>query len=133
MPLTPKHFDVLRVLVQHSGHLVEKERLLKEVWPDSYVEEGALNRSVSVLRKALGESASGQKYIETVPKRGYRFVAPVTVSSRRAPQLRRRDDSRGVRCRSGVAGSAAASKLAQSTIASAPPFHCERRVSPACF
>jgi Tol biopolymer transport system component/DNA-binding winged helix-turn-helix (wHTH) protein len=78
VPLTPKIFDVLRVLVQNGGHLVEKERLLREVWPDSFVEEGALNRSVSVLRKALGESSSGQKYIETVPKRGYRFVAPVT-------------------------------------------------------
>lgn len=78
VPLTPKIFDVLRVLVQNGGHLVEKERLLKEVWPDSFVEEGTLNRSVSVLRKALGESPSGQKYIETAPKRGYRFVAPVT-------------------------------------------------------
>jgi Tol biopolymer transport system component/DNA-binding winged helix-turn-helix (wHTH) protein len=78
VPLTPKVFDVLRVLVQNGGHLVEKEKLLKEVWPDSFVEEGTLNRSVSVLRKALGESPSEQKYIETVPKRGYRFVAPVT-------------------------------------------------------
>ena len=78
VPLTPKIFDVLRVLVQNGGHLVEKERLLKEVWPDSFVEEGTLNRSVSVLRKALGERPSEQKYIETMPKRGYRFVAPVT-------------------------------------------------------
>jgi Tol biopolymer transport system component/DNA-binding winged helix-turn-helix (wHTH) protein len=78
VPLTPKIFEVLRVLVQNGGHLVEKETLLKGVWPDSFVEEGALNRSVSVLRKALGENASGEKYIETVPKRGYRFVAPVT-------------------------------------------------------
>jgi Tol biopolymer transport system component/DNA-binding winged helix-turn-helix (wHTH) protein len=81
VPLTPKIFDVLRVLVQNGGHLVEKESLLKEVWPDSIVEEGTLNRSVSVLRKALGESASGQKYIETVPKRGYRFVAPIIVEA----------------------------------------------------
>lgn len=78
LPLTPKIFEVLRVLVQNAGHLVEKETLLKEVWPDSFVEEGALNRSISVLRKALGESAEAQKYIETVPKRGYRFIAPVT-------------------------------------------------------
>ena len=77
VPLTPKIFDVLRVLVQNDGHLVEKEGLLKEVWPDSFVEEGTLNRSVSVLRKALGDSPSGHRYIETVPKRGYRFVAPV--------------------------------------------------------
>ena len=78
VPLTPKNFDVLRVLVQNAGHLVEKERLLKEVWPDSFVEEGALNRSVSILRKALGERLSGPKFIETIPKRGYRFVATLT-------------------------------------------------------
>jgi DNA-binding winged helix-turn-helix (wHTH) protein len=85
LPLTPKIFDVLRVLVQNGGHLVEKEGLLREVWPDSFVEEGALSRSVSVLRKVLGESPSGQKYIETVPKRGYRFVAPVTECLRESP------------------------------------------------
>jgi Tol biopolymer transport system component/DNA-binding winged helix-turn-helix (wHTH) protein len=79
VPLTPKVFDVLCVLVQNHGHLVEKERLLKEVWPDAFVEEGALNRSVSLLRKALGDSPAGQEYIETAPKRGYRFIAPITV------------------------------------------------------
>jgi Tol biopolymer transport system component/DNA-binding winged helix-turn-helix (wHTH) protein len=77
LPLTPKVFDVLRVLVQNSGRLVEKERLLAEVWPGSFVEEGALSRSVSILRKTLGDNGS-REYIETVPKRGYRFVAPVT-------------------------------------------------------
>ena len=77
VPLTPKNFAVLRILVQNGGHLVEKERLLKEVWPDSFVEEGALNRSVSVLRKTLGEGSAGHRYIETIPKRGYRFVALV--------------------------------------------------------
>ena len=77
VPLTPKIFAVLTVLVQNHGHLVEKDTLLKEVWPDSFVEEGTLNRSVSVLRKAFGDSPSGHRYIETVPTRGYRFVAPV--------------------------------------------------------
>jgi Tol biopolymer transport system component/DNA-binding winged helix-turn-helix (wHTH) protein len=77
VPLTPKVFAVLRVLVENSGHLVSKDDLIKEVWPDSFVEEGALNRAVSVLRKALDDQASAQKYIETVPKRGYRFVAEV--------------------------------------------------------
>ena len=56
LALTPKVFDVLRVLVQDSGHLVEKERLLAEVWQDSFVEEGALSRSISILRKTLGEN-----------------------------------------------------------------------------
>ena len=53
VPLTPKVFEVLRVLVQNSGHLVEKEELLRQIWPDSFVEEANLNRSVSILRKAL--------------------------------------------------------------------------------
>jgi Tol biopolymer transport system component/DNA-binding winged helix-turn-helix (wHTH) protein len=76
VPLTPKTFELLRVLVQHAGHLVQKDTLLQEVWPDNFVEEGALNRSISVIRKLLGESI-GREYIETVPKRGYRFVMPV--------------------------------------------------------
>ena len=77
-PLTPKNFEVLRVLVQNAGHLVERDRLLQEVWPDTFVEEGALSRSVFVLRKALGEEPDLHRYIETVPKLGYRFLAPVT-------------------------------------------------------
>lgn len=77
VPLTPKVFDLLKVLVQNNGRLVEKDELLKEIWPDSFVEEGNLNRNISILRKVLGEEASGGPYIETVPKRGYRFVARV--------------------------------------------------------
>ncbi len=77
VPLTPKVFDLLEVLVRNSGRLVDKDDLLKEVWPDSFVEEGNLNRNVSILRKVLGDDASGNPYIETVPKRGYRFVASV--------------------------------------------------------
>ena len=78
VPLTPKNFEVLRVLVQNAGHLVERDGLLQEVWPDTFVEEGALSRSVFVLRKALGEEPEVHRYIETVPKLGYRFLAPVT-------------------------------------------------------
>lgn len=77
VPLTPKVFELLNVLVENSGHLVEKDKLLEKVWPDTMVEEGSINRNVSTLRKALGEDASEQQYIETVPKRGYRFIAPV--------------------------------------------------------
>ena len=73
VPLTPKVFDTLVALVERSGHLVEKEELIERLWPDSFVEEGTLTRNISDLRKALG----GEKYIETVPKRGYRFVAHV--------------------------------------------------------
>src|SRR5688572_30131319 len=80
VPLTPRVFDLLRVLVQNAGHLVEKERLLREVWADTFVEESNLNRAVSVLRRTLGET-DGERYIETVPKRGYRFVAPVRTAT----------------------------------------------------
>ena len=90
VPLTPKVFSLLRVLVENSGHLVEKDDLLKQVWPDSFVEEGALNRAVSVLRKALDDNAPGQKYIETVPKRGYRFVGPVPRATTKGPLEQRR-------------------------------------------
>jgi Tol biopolymer transport system component/DNA-binding winged helix-turn-helix (wHTH) protein len=82
--LTPKAFDVLLALVQQPGHLLEKEVLLKAVWPDSFVEESNLADNVSRLRKALGEGESGQKFIETIPKRGYRFVAEVTKQSGQA-------------------------------------------------
>lgn len=74
--LAPKVFEILNLLVANSGHLFEKDELMKAVWPDSFVEEGNLTRNISTLRTALGESED-QKYIETVPKRGYRFVAPV--------------------------------------------------------
>jgi len=90
VPLAPKTFDLLLVLVDHHGHLIDKERLLQLVWPDTTVEESNLSYNVSVLRKTLGESASGP-FIETVPKRGYRFVAPVRVRNtgpQRTRQLR---------------------------------------------
>lgn len=77
VPLTPKAFDLLLALVEQSGHLLEKETLMKAVWPDSFVEENNLADNISRLRKALGEGENGQKFIETIPKRGYRFVAEV--------------------------------------------------------
>lgn len=77
VPLTPKVFDVLLVLVQNSGHILEKDEVLKAVWPDTIVEEANLARNISTLRKALGESADEHQYIETIPWRGYRFVANV--------------------------------------------------------
>ena len=79
VPLTPKLFDVLLVLVENSGNLVLKEELLERVWKESFVEEGNLNRHISSLRKALGESSINPRFIETVPKRGFRFKAPVTT------------------------------------------------------
>ncbi|MGH9850766.1 MAG: winged helix-turn-helix domain-containing protein [Blastocatellia bacterium] len=77
IPLQPKAYDLLHVLVEHHGHLLEKDELLKAVWPDTVVEEVNLANNVSILRKALGEGGNEQQFIETVPRRGYRFVAPV--------------------------------------------------------
>ena len=77
VPLTPKVFDILITLVENRGQIVEKDDLMKKVWPTTFVEEGNLTQNVSLLRKALGESAGGIQFIETVPRRGYRFVAPV--------------------------------------------------------
>jgi len=72
--LTPKAFDTLVLLVRNSGHLLEKEELIRMLWPDTFVEEGSLSNNIFLLRKALGEDPP---YIETVPKRGYRFVGAV--------------------------------------------------------
>jgi TolB-like protein/DNA-binding winged helix-turn-helix (wHTH) protein len=76
--LTPKAFDTLHLLVRNSGHLLEKDELIRQLWPDSFVEEGNLSNNIFVLRKALGEDP---QYIETVPKRGYRFVGAVRRAS----------------------------------------------------
>src|SRR5215470_14365777 len=75
--LPPKVFDLLVLLVENRGRLLEKSFLLESLWPGTFVEEANLSVNVSLLRKALGEGA-GETYIETVPKRGYRFVANVT-------------------------------------------------------
>ncbi len=77
VPLTPKVFEILLALVEHSGHVVEKDDLMKRVWPDTFVEEGNLTQNVSLLRKALGETPGGVQFIETISRRGYRFVATV--------------------------------------------------------
>ena len=75
--LTPKAFDLLLALVKGHGHLLEKEELFKTVWPDTFVEESNLSSNIALIRKTLGGSGNGERYIETVPKRGYRFVAEV--------------------------------------------------------
>lgn len=90
--LTPKVFDVLAYLVERAGHLVEKEELMRSIWPDSYVEEANIARIVHTLRKVLGEDANGKKLIETVAKKGYRFVAPVSQDSKH-PNLGAEKDS----------------------------------------
>jgi pimeloyl-ACP methyl ester carboxylesterase/DNA-binding winged helix-turn-helix (wHTH) protein len=76
--LTPKVFDTLLVLLENSSHVLTKKELMEQVWPDSFVEENNLAQNISILRKALGEGKEGEHYIQTVPKRGYRFVADVS-------------------------------------------------------
>ena len=91
VPLTPKVFDTLLVLLENSSHVLTKKELMQKVWPDSFVEENNLAQNISILRKALGE-----QYIQTVPKRGYRFVAPVSVSQDETIVLHERVRSRVV-------------------------------------
>src|SRR6185295_11491010 len=76
--LTPKVFDTLLVLLENSSHVMTKKELMRQVWPDSFVEENNLAQNISILRKALGKGKEGEQYIQTVPKRGYRFVADVS-------------------------------------------------------
>src|SRR5215813_5864919 len=78
LPLKPKLFELLLVLVAKSGHVLSKDQLMKQVWADSFVEEGNLAVSVHEIRKTLGGDSNGQPYIETIPRRGYRFAPCVT-------------------------------------------------------
>jgi len=80
VPLTPKVFDILVTLVENGGQVVAKDDLMKRVWPNTFVEEGNLTQNISLLRKALGETPGGAQFIETVPRRGYRFVAETKQS-----------------------------------------------------
>jgi TolB-like protein/DNA-binding winged helix-turn-helix (wHTH) protein/Flp pilus assembly protein TadD len=93
IPVPPKVFDTLLVLVENSGQVVEKDELMRLVWPDTVVEENNLNQTISALRKALGEDPTQHRYIVTVPGRGYRFVGPVNGSpmSARAETERQAD------------------------------------------
>jgi DNA-binding winged helix-turn-helix (wHTH) protein len=75
--LAPKVFDTLFVLVENHGHVVSKERLMQEVWRNTFVEENNLTQNIFILRRTLGERPDGQKIIETVPRRGYRFTGEV--------------------------------------------------------
>ena len=120
IPLRLKVFDTLLVLVENAGRLVTKQELLDTVWPETTVEENNLNHNVSVLRKALGEKATGQQYIETVPRVGYRFAAPVDVDVSQpgaavASATKARQEIRYCMTSDGV-------RLAYATIGSGPPL-----------
>ena len=80
VPLTPRVFELLQILVENAGRLVLKETLLSRIWADSFVEEGNLNQTISRLRRALGERPNEKRFIETIPRVGYRFIAEVEAS-----------------------------------------------------
>ena len=87
LPLTPKAFQTLLYFVRNSGRLITKDELLKEIWPDTFVEEVNLAVNISTLRKALGENPRERRYIATIPRCGYRFVAEVLEVAKAAPSL----------------------------------------------
>ena len=87
IPVTPKAFDTLLVLVRRSRDVVSKEELLKEVWPNSFVEESNLSQNIFLLRKALGDTAENRQYIVTLPGRGYRFAAAVRTVTEQGETL----------------------------------------------
>lgn len=104
--ITPKAFQLLSILIEHRGAVVDKEKLISEMWADSIVEEGNLAFTAQRLRKVLGDDAKTPIYIETVPKRGYRFIAEVSISPRaeevRRGSYARHDDRRRALGRIGV-------------------------------
>jgi DNA-binding winged helix-turn-helix (wHTH) protein/TolB-like protein/Flp pilus assembly protein TadD len=79
LPVTPKAVEILLLLAQNSGRIVEKDELMAAIWPDTIVEESNLTQTVYVLRKILGQDANGEKFIQTIPKRGYRFLHELRV------------------------------------------------------
>ena len=78
VPLTPRVFETLLYMVEHHDTVLDKERLMEAVWPDSIVEENNLSQNISTLRRIFGETPGSHTYIVTVPGRGYRFVAEVS-------------------------------------------------------
>src|SRR6516225_6673729 len=84
LPLSPKAFDTLLLLVRHPGHLMSKGELMKALWPDSFVEEVNLANNISLLRKVLRDKPGAGSYIQTVPKVGYRFIPAVTSMWKRS-------------------------------------------------
>src|SRR5262245_41196573 len=77
LPLTPKVFDTLLILVENSGRVIKKDELMRRLWPDTFVAEANITFNIQQLRKFLGDDARRPRYIETVSRRGYRFIAKV--------------------------------------------------------
>lgn len=89
VPLTPKAYDLLEDMVRNAGKLVTKRELLERVWPESFVEEGILAVHVSSLRKIFGHGDGIRRYIEAVPRSGYRFIEAVAQPTEGAPKAAR--------------------------------------------
>src|SRR5260370_35949348 len=81
VPLTPKAFDVLRYLVEHAERLVTQDEILEAIWPETYVNPEGIKQYIRGIRKALGADPEKPSYIETFPRRGYQFIAPVSDGS----------------------------------------------------
>ncbi len=97
VPITPKVFQTLHFFVENAGHLLEKDELMEKLWQGRFVEESNLTFNIKMLRKALGDDATKPRYIETVPKRGYRFVAEVRrVEAAKDEKWRRGTGERGI-------------------------------------
>ena len=89
--ITPKVFETLRLLIENAGHLVEKDELMRKIWQDRFVEESNLSFNIKMLRKALGDDAQNPRFVETVPKRGFRFIAEVRRNDSEDAQLKSKD------------------------------------------
>src|SRR5262245_25379947 len=85
VPITPKAFDALRYLVDHPGRLVTQEEILEALWPDTYVNQEVVKKYILGIRKVLGDRHDKPVFIETIPRRGYQFVAPVIEERVSAP------------------------------------------------
>ncbi len=122
VPLTPKAFDTLALLVRRSGHVVGKDELLQEIWADAFVEESTIAQNVFTLRKALGQNHTENQFIETVPKHGYRFIADVKAI----------DGATNARPETGPQSAAhniiVSEKISDAEISSAEPNHAESDV-----
>src|SRR5262245_10929377 len=113
--LSPKAFDLLAALVSRASHLVTKEQLLREVWPGTFVEEANLSYTVSVLRKALGDEREPYRYVETVPRRGYRFIGVIDDAGTGEPTPERVDVKVPVESEAPVSAGVAAPELSSSS------------------
>jgi TolB-like protein/DNA-binding winged helix-turn-helix (wHTH) protein/Flp pilus assembly protein TadD len=95
VPLPPKAADTLMILIQNAGRMVDKGALMEAVWPGTFVEDGVLSRNISLLRKTLGDTAETSTFIETIPKRGYRFIASVRTFTAAPPPVESAESENG--------------------------------------